>query len=184
VVKAGKARYIGASNMRAWQFAKMQAIAERHGWTRFTSMQDHYNLVYREEEREMIPLCRDQGVGLLPWSPLARGFLAGNRSRQDKSKGATSRARTDDVAQTFYYGDTDFEVLDALNAMAAEKGVSNAQIAYAWLLGKLGITAPIVGASKVWQLEEAVKSLEVTLTDDERQRLEAPYQPRAVVGHA
>jgi 1-deoxyxylulose-5-phosphate synthase len=183
LVRAGKVRYIGASSMWAWQFAKMQHVAERHGWTRFISMQNHYNLAYREEEREMIPLCRDQGVGLLPWSPLARGFLAGNRSRDDRSGGATARARTDEIALKLYYDDADFAVLEAVKALAQAKGMPAATLAYAWLLSRPGVTAPIVGASHVWQLEEAVKALDVTLAPEEIATLEAPYRPHPVLGH-
>jgi 1-deoxyxylulose-5-phosphate synthase len=183
LVRAGKVRYLGASSMWAWQFAKMQHAAERHGWTRFVSMQNHYNLVYREEEREMIPLCRDQGIGLLPWSPLARGFLAGNRGRDDRSTGATARARTDDIALTLYYDDADFAVLDAVKALAQERRVSNATLAYAWLLSRPGVSAPIVGASQVWQLEEAIQALDVALTREESAALEKPYRPHAVLGH-
>ena len=183
LVRAGKVRYIGASSMWAWQFAKMQHVAERHGWTRFTSMQNHYNLAYREEEREMIPLCRDQGVGLLPWSPLARGFLAGNRSRDDRNGGATARARTDEIALKLYYDDADFAVLEAVKALAQAKGTPAATLAYAWLLSRPGVTAPIVGASHVWQLEEAVKALDVTLAPEEIATLEAPYRPHPVLGH-
>ncbi|HQR20802.1 MAG TPA: aldo/keto reductase [Burkholderiaceae bacterium] len=184
LVRAGKVRYIGASSMWAWQFAKMQHAAERHGWTRFVSMQNHYNLAYREEEREMVPLCRDQGVGLLPWSPLARGFLAGNRARDDRSAGATARARTDDIALKLYYSDADFAVQDAVRALAPKRGVSNATLAYAWLLSRPGVTAPIVGASQVWQLEEAVKALDLTLSSEECAGLEAPYRPHPVLGHS
>jgi aryl-alcohol dehydrogenase-like predicted oxidoreductase len=184
LVRAGKVRYVGASSMWAWQFAKMQQVAERHGWTRFVSMQNHYNLAYREEEREMNPLCRDQGVGLLPWSPLARGFLAGNRGRDDRAAGATARARTDEIALKLYYDDSDFAVLEALKALAQRKGLSNATLAYAWLLGQPGVTAPIVGASQVWQLEEAVKALEVVLTREEASSLEAPYRPHPILGHS
>ena len=145
-------------------------------------MQNHYNLAYREEEREMIPLCRDQGVGLIPWSPLARGFLAGNRKRGDQEAGATSRAQTDDIAQNYYYRDSDFQVVEALGALAARKGASNATLAYAWLLHK-GVSAPIVGASKTWQLDEAVAALDVTLAAEDVRQLEAPYQPHPVLGH-
>lgn len=183
VVKAGKARYIGASSMFAWQFAKMQQIARERGWTAFVSMQNHYNLAYREEEREMIPLCRDQGVGLIPWSPLARGFLAGNRTRGDKDGGGTSRAESDDIAQKYYYRDSDFKVVENLGALARQKGVSNATLAYAWLLHK-GVTAPIVGASKIPQLDQAVAAPEVRLTAEEVRALEAPYEPHPVLGHA
>jgi aryl-alcohol dehydrogenase-like predicted oxidoreductase len=183
LVRAGKVRYLGASSMWAWQFAKMQHTAERHGWTRFASMQNHYNLVYREEEREMIPLVRDQGVGLLPWSPLARGFLAGNRSRDDRTSGVTARARTDDIALNLYYQDSDFEVLAALKALAVAMGMSSATLAYAWLLARSGVTAPIVGASQTWQLEEAVKALDVKLSSEDMASLEAPYRPHPVLGH-
>ena len=182
VVKAGKVRYIGASSMWAWQFAKAQQVARERGWTRFVSMQNHYNLAYREEEREMIPLCRDQGVALMPWSPLARGFLAGNRKRGDAQAGATSRAQTDDIAQSYYYRDSDFQVVETLGALAREKGVSNATLAYAWLLHK-GVSAPIVGASKPYQIDEAVKAVELSLTPEDLQRLEAPYEPHPVLGH-
>jgi aryl-alcohol dehydrogenase (NADP+) len=182
IVKAGKVRYIGASSMYAWQFAKMQQIARERGWTPFASMQNHYNLAYREEEREMIPLCRDQGVGLIPWSPLARGFLAGNRKRDDKAAGETSRARTDDIAQKYYYRDSDFKVVENLAALAQQKGVTNATLAYAWLLHK-GVTAPIVGASKTYQLDQAVAALDVALTAEEVRTLEAPYEPHPVLGH-
>ena len=184
LVRSGKVRYLGASSMWAWQFAKMQQVAERHGWSRFVSMQNHYNLAYREEEREMIPLCRDQGVGLVPWSPLARGFLAGNRARDDRAAGATARARTDDIALKLYYDDSDFAVLDALKGVAQARGVTNATLAYAWLLSRPGVTAPIVGASQTWQLEEAVKALEVTLTPEDSAALEAPYRPHPVLGHS
>jgi aryl-alcohol dehydrogenase-like predicted oxidoreductase len=182
VVKSGKVRYIGASSMYAWQFAKMQQIAKERGFTRFASMQNHYNLAYREEEREMIPLCRDQGVALIPWSPLARGFLAGNRRQGDKEAGATARAKTDDIAQNYYYRDSDFKVVEALSALAAAKGASNATLAYAWLLHK-GVTAPIVGASKTSQLDQAAAALDVRLTDDEVRALEAPYEPHSILGH-
>jgi aryl-alcohol dehydrogenase (NADP+) len=184
VVKAGKVRYIGASSMWAWQFAKMQQAAREHGWTPFVSMQNHYNLLYREEEREMIPLCLDQGVGLLPWSPLARGFLAGNRGRDDKSAGATSRAQTDEIAQRFYYQDSDFVVVDAVKRVAEARGESMARVAYAWLLGRPGVTAPIVGASKVWQLEEAVSAAGLALSAGEVEALENAYRPHPVLGHA
>jgi aryl-alcohol dehydrogenase (NADP+) len=147
-------------------------------------MQNHYNLVYREEEREMNRLCRDQGVGLIPWSPLARGFLAGNRGRDDRASGITARARTDEIALKLYYQASDFEVLAALQALALEKGVSNAVLAYAWLLSRPGVSAPIVGASHVWQLEEAVKALDLALTADDIASLEAPYRPHPVLGHS
>ena len=183
VVKAGKVRYLGASSMWAWQFAKLQQVAREHGLTPFVSMQNHYNLLYREEEREMNPLCGDQGVGLLPWSPLARGFLAGNRGPEDKVSGATSRAQTDEIAQRFYYQDSDFAVVEALRKVAAEHGESMARIAYAWLLGRPAVTAPIVGASKVWQLEESVSAADLTLSADEVAALESAYRPHPVLGH-
>jgi 1-deoxyxylulose-5-phosphate synthase len=182
VVKSGKARYIGASSMYAWQFAKMQQIAKERGFTPFVTMQNHYNLAYREEEREMIPLCRDQGVALIPWSPLARGFLAGNRKQGDKEAGETSRAKTDDIAQNYYYRESDFKVVQALSDLAARKGVSNATLAYAWLLHK-GVTAPIVGASKTYQLDQAVAALEIRLTAEEAATLEASYEPHKILGH-
>jgi aryl-alcohol dehydrogenase (NADP+) len=146
-------------------------------------MQNHYNLAYREEEREMIPLCRDQGVALIPWSPLARGFLAGNRKPDDKDAGQTSRAKTDDIAQNYYYRKSDFKVVDALTKLAAKKGVSNATLAYAWLMHK-GVSAPIVGASKTYQLDQAVAAVGVKLTADEIAKLEAAYEPHPVLGHA
>jgi aryl-alcohol dehydrogenase-like predicted oxidoreductase len=186
VVRAGKVRYLGASSMWAWQFAKMQQVAQQHGWTKFVSMQNHYNLAYREEEREMIPLCRDQGVGLIPWSPLARGFLSGNRLRsadEDRSGGETTRSQTDDLAQKYYYQDSDYAVVTALSALARQKGVSNATLAYAWLLQQRGVTAPIVGASKTWQIEQAVQALDVSLNTDELAALATPYLPHPVLGH-
>jgi len=189
VVRSGKARYIGASSMFAWQFATMQQVAERHGWTRFVSMQNHYNLVYREEEREMNPYCRATGVGLVPWSPLARGFLAGNRKpgaggSADKSEGATSRAATDEIAQKFYYRDADFAVVEAVMQLAREKGVSNAALAYAWLLHQAGVSSPIIGLSKPGQLEQALAALGIDLSGEDLARLAAPYQPHSIVGHA
>lgn len=182
VVKAGKARYIGASSMYAWQFARMQFAAERRDWTKFVSMQNHYNLVYREEEREMIPLCRDMGVGLIPWSPLARGFLAGNRTRE--KGGETARSKSDGFAHDMYYHDSDFEIVDRVTDLAKRRGVSNAQIALAWVLAQPGVTAPIIGASKMVQLEEAVAALEIKLSDEERKFLEEHYQPHRVLGHS
>ena len=175
VVKAGKARYIGASTMMAWQFAKALYLAQLHGWTRFVSMQNHYNLLYREEEREMLPLCIEEGIGVIPWSPLARGFLAGNRRRGERT--ATTRERTDAYAHGLYYADADYDVAERNSAVAREKGVSPAQVALAWLLAQPGVTAPIIGASKMEHLEEAVNALDITLTTEERQRLEEPYVP-------
>jgi aryl-alcohol dehydrogenase (NADP+) len=181
VVKAGKARYIGASSMYAWQFARALAVAERHGWTRFVSMQNHYNLIYREEEREMMPLCRAEGVGVIPWSPLARGFLAGNRTRQ--GWGETTRARTDDYAQTMYYADADFTIASRVEELARRRAVKPAQIALAWILAQPGVTAPIIGASRLEQLEQSVAALDITLDIDERNFLEEAYVPHPVLGH-
>jgi 1-deoxyxylulose-5-phosphate synthase len=182
VVRAGKARYIGASSMYAWQFAKAQHAAERHGWTRFTSMQNYYNLVYREEEREMIPLCQDMGVGLIPWSPLARGLLTGTRRRADLQT-ATTRARTDEFAHKLY-DDADFDVVDVLQELSTERGLPPAQIALAWLLSKPAVTAPIVGATKDGHIDDAVAAVGIKLTESEILRLEAPYQPHSIRGHA
>jgi 1-deoxyxylulose-5-phosphate synthase len=181
VVKAGKARYIGASSMFAWQFAKAQHVAERHGWTRFVSMQNHYNLVYREEEREMIPLCLDQGVGVIPWSPLARGVLAGNRSRSGEKR--TTRAGSDQFADYLYAQPTDFDVVDRVGEVADERGAPSAQVALAWLLHKPGVTAPIVGATKVEHLDDALAAEQLSLSDEEIARLEEPYAPHPVLGH-
>lgn len=184
VVRSGRVRYLGASSMWTWQFAQMQFTAERLGLTRFISMQNHYNLAYREEEREMIPYCRAQGIGLLPWSPLARGFLAGNRAAADRAQqGATARASTDDIAQKYYYRDSDFAVVDALGALARERGVANATLAYAWLLAQPGVSCPIVGASRPEQLDDALAAIDLRLDADEVQRLAAPYQPHPVLGH-
>jgi 1-deoxyxylulose-5-phosphate synthase len=182
IVKAGKARYIGASSMYAWQFATMLHVAEAHGWTRFVSMQNHYNLVYREEEREMLPFCREEGVAIIPWSPLARGFLAGNRARVDR--GETVRAKTDEFAHQMYYAEPDFTVAERVAELAARRGVPPAQIALAWLLSKPGVTAPIVGASKLPHLEDAVAALALGLDPDEVAWLEAPYEPHRVLGHS
>jgi aryl-alcohol dehydrogenase (NADP+) len=181
VVKSGKARYIGASSMFAWQFQKAQYTAEQHGWTRFISMQNHYNLIYREEEREMNPLCLDQGVGLIPWSPLARGFLSGNRKRE--GFGETSRAKTDEMAQRMYFQDPDFEVVERVVEIAKQRDVTPSQVALAWLLGRPGVAAPIIGASKPGHLDEAIEAVEIELRSEECERLEAPYRPRTVLGH-
>jgi aryl-alcohol dehydrogenase (NADP+) len=182
VVKAGKARYIGASSMYAWQFAKALYLADFHGWTRFISMQNHYNLVYREEEREMLPLCRDQGIAVIPWSPLARGFLAGNRTRE--TWGDTVRAKTDDYAKSMYFQDSDFAVVSRVETLAEARGITPTQIALAWLLHKPGITSPIIGASKMPHLEESVAAVEIRLTEEELASLEEPYQPHPVLGHS
>jgi aryl-alcohol dehydrogenase-like predicted oxidoreductase len=181
VVKAGKARYIGASSMFAWQFAKSLHVSEAHGWTRFVSMQNHYNLVYREEEREMLPLCRDQGIAVIPWSPLARGFLAGNRGKADSE---TTRARTDDFAKHLYYQDDDFAVVDRVGELAQSHGVPNTQVALAWMLAKPGITAPIIGTSKPHHLADAVGALSIKLSEEEIKRLEEPYKPHQILGHS
>jgi 1-deoxyxylulose-5-phosphate synthase len=180
VVRAGKARYLGASSMYAWQFAKAQHTATAAGGARFVSMQNHYNLVYREEEREMIPLCLDQGVGVIPWSPLARGLLAGNRARDGERR--TLRAGNDAYADALY-GPDDFDVVDAVRAVAAERGVPAAQVALAWLLHKPGVTAPIVGATKLAHLEDALAATELRLSDAELAKLEAPYRPHRISGH-
>jgi aryl-alcohol dehydrogenase (NADP+) len=182
LVRSGKVRYIGASSMYAWQFAQALGLSDAQGWSRFVSMQNHYNLVYREEEREMLPLCRSEGVGVIPWSPLARGFLAGNRARAAGS-GPTPRAKSDDFAHRMYYQDADFEVVDAVAALAEARGLAPAQVALAWLLGRPGVSAPIVGATRLEHLEQAVAALEVTLDAAEVERLEAPYLPHPVLGH-
>jgi aryl-alcohol dehydrogenase-like predicted oxidoreductase len=181
VVRAGKARYIGASSMFAWQFAKAQGVAERHGWTPFVSMQNHYNLVYREEEREMIPQCVDQGVGVIPWSPLARGFLTGTRTRDGERH--TTRAETDRFTDGLYGRDEDFDVVDRVGEVAGERGVPPAQVALAWLLHRPGVTAPIVGATKLSHLEDALAAADLSLSDAEMERLEEPYVPHPVLGH-
>jgi aryl-alcohol dehydrogenase-like predicted oxidoreductase len=181
VVKSGKALYIGASSMFAWQFERMLDAAERRGWTKFVTMQNHYNLIYREEEREMIPLCIDRGVGIIPWSPLARGFLAGNRKRGEQE--ATERAKTDDFARQIYYSDADFDVVDRVKELAKRRGVAPAQIALAWILHKPGVTAPIIGASKMEQLDQSIAALDIALDATEMQFLEEPYRPHAVLGH-
>jgi 1-deoxyxylulose-5-phosphate synthase len=181
VVRAGKARYIGASSMYAWQFAKAQSVADRNGWTPFVSMQSHYNLLYREEEREMLPLCIDQGVGVIPWSPLARGWLAGTRTREGQRR--TTRAETDAYADELYGSPEDFDVIEDVAAVASELGVSRAQVALAWLLHKPGVTAPIVGASKLAHLEDALAATSFVLSHDEVTRLEESYRPHAVLGH-
>jgi len=178
VVKAGKARYIGASSMAAWQFATMLHVAEQNGWTRFVTMQNYVNLLYREEEREMLPLCASEGVGVIPWSPLARGRLTRDWDE------ATERSKTDQFGKTLYAGtaDADRKVVEAVAEIARARGLPRAQIALAWVLDKPEVSAPIVGASKAGHLEDAIAALELELTDDEIERLEAPYIPHAVVG--
>jgi len=182
VVKSGKARYLGASSMYAWQFAKMLYLADRHGWTRFASMQNHYNLIYREEEREMIPLCLAEGIGVIPWSPLARGFLTGTR-RQD-SYGETARSLSDEYSRALYTPETDFEIIDRVAELAQRRGVKRATIALAWMLQKPGITAPIIGASKMGHLEDGLAALEIKLAEEEMKFLEERYQPHTIVGHS
>ena len=181
VVQAGKARYLGASSMFSWQFAKAQYTAEKNGWTKFVSMQNHYNLIYREEEREMIPLCLDQGVGVIPWSPLARGILAGNRTRSGERH--TTRSNTDPFTDYLYEQPTDFDVVEAAQQVAAARGVPTAQVALAWLLSKPGVTAPIVGSTKLAHLQDALAAEELTLSADEVASLEKPYVPHPVLGH-
>ena len=182
VVRAGKARYIGASSMFAWQFSKAQHIAEKQGWTKFVSMQNHYNLVYREEEREMIPLCLDQGVGLIPWSPMARGFFAGDRKRG--GGGDTVRANSDPFGNSLYFREEDFTVADRAWEIAREHGVTGSQIALAWLLNKSHIASPILGATKMDHLEQAIIALDIKLSEAESKRLEDPYKPHPVLGHS
>lgn len=182
VVKSGKVRYIGASSMYAWQFSKSLYLADLHAWTRFISMQNHYNLVYREEEREMIPLCRSEGIGIIPWSPLARGFLSGNRSPQDW--GETTRAKSDEFAHDMYYQESDFQVVERVVKIAQQRGVTPSQIALAWLLHQPGVTAPIIGASKMTHLEEAVAALEIELSHKELEQLQEPYLPHPILGHS
>jgi aryl-alcohol dehydrogenase-like predicted oxidoreductase len=182
VVKMGKALYIGASSMYAWQFAKMLYMADQLHLTRFVSMQNHYNLIYREEEREVIPLCREERIGIVPWSPLARGFLAGNRSQQ--GFGETVRAKTDDYAHNMYYQQSDFAVVDRVTEIAKKRGVPNAQVALAWVLQQPGITAPIVGASKMHHLDDAIAALSLNLDEAELKALAEPYRPHPVLGHS
>jgi aryl-alcohol dehydrogenase (NADP+) len=181
LVKSGKVRYIGASSMYAWQFAKSLYLADLHNWTRFISMQNHYNLVYREEEREMAPLCVEEGVGLIPWSPLARGFLAGNRTAGETAP--TTRAESDAFAHQMYYEKMDFEVVERVVGLARQRGEQPAQIALAWLLHKPGVVAPIIGATKMEHLDAAVAAVEIQLSAEEIQHLEEPYQPHPVLGH-
>jgi aryl-alcohol dehydrogenase (NADP+) len=180
IVRSGKARYIGASSMYAWQFARMLYAADANGWTRFVSMQNHLNLIYREEEREMMPLCRAEGIGLIPYSPMARGFLAGDRKKG--GGGDTTRANSDKLAAKFYYDDSDFAIADRLGEVAKRHGVSRMQIALAWVLARPGVAAPVVGASKLPHLDDAIDALSVKLTAEENTFLEELYQPQPVVG--
>jgi len=182
VVRAGKARYIGASSMFAWQFSRAQHIAQNNGWTSFISMQNHYNLVYREEEREMIPLCLDQGVGLIPWSPMARGFFAGDRKRD--GGGETSRSNSDPFAKGLYFREEDFIVADRAWEIAKECNATASQIALAWILNKPHIASPIIGATKMDHLEQAIAALDIKLSDEQTKRLEEPYKPHPVLGHS
>jgi 1-deoxyxylulose-5-phosphate synthase len=182
VVRAGKARYIGASSMFAWQFGKSLHTSEKHGWTRFISMQNHYNLVYREEEREMIPLCVDQGIGLIPWSPMARGFLAGNRKRG--GGGETERSNNDPFGDSMYFRDEDFTVADCAAEIAKERGVSQSQIALAWILNKPFVHSPIIGATKMDHLDQAIAALDIKLSEEEMKKLEEPYRPHPILGHS
>jgi aryl-alcohol dehydrogenase-like predicted oxidoreductase len=175
VVKAGKVRYLGASSMYAWQFSKAQYLAERHGWTRFATMQNHYNLLYREEEREMLPLCADQGVGAIPWSPLARGRLTRDWNA------SSARSETDEFGKTLYL-DEDQVIVERVAELAAERGVSRAQIALAWVLRHPVVSAPIVGATKLEHLEDAFAAVQVELSDEEVQRLESGYRPHPIAG--
>jgi 1-deoxyxylulose-5-phosphate synthase len=181
VVRAGKARYIGASSMFAWQFAKAQYTADARGWTRFSSMQNHYNLLYREEEREMIPQCIDQGVGIIPWSPLARGVLAGNRTRSGERH--TTRAGTDRFSDSLYSMTGDFDVVDRVAAVASARGVPPAQVALAWLLQRPGVTAPIIGATRLGHLEDALAAEQLELSRDEVSQIEELYVSHPVLGH-
>jgi aryl-alcohol dehydrogenase-like predicted oxidoreductase len=182
VVRAGKARYIGASSMYAWQFAKALHTSETHGWSKFVSMQNHYNLVYREEEREMIPLCIHDGIGLIPWSPMARGFFAGNRKRG--GGGETVRSNSDPFGNSLYFRDEDFIVADRAAELAKERGVTGPQIALAWMLNKPHIYSPIIGATKMEHLDQAIAALDIKLSENEVKRLEETYQPHPILGHA
>jgi aryl-alcohol dehydrogenase (NADP+) len=182
LVKSGKVRYIGASSMYAYQFTKSLYLADLRGWTRFVSMQNHFNLVYREEEREMNKLCLEEGVGLIPWSPLARGFLAGNRTL--KMDGETKRSKSDEFAHRMYYQSTDFEIVGRVVELAEKHSKAPAQIALAWMLHKPGITAPIIGATKIPHLEQAVEALEIKLSEEEMNFLEELYQPHSILGHS
>jgi aryl-alcohol dehydrogenase (NADP+) len=181
LVKLGKVRYLGISSVYAWQFAKALYLADIHGWTRFVSIQNHYNLVYREEEREIIPLSLDQGIGIIPWSPLARGFLAGNRNKE--GYGETLRAKSDEFAHNLYYQSSDFQIVDRVVELAEKRGVKPAQIALSWLLHKPGVTSPIIGASKIEHLKEAVEAVDLLLSAEEIKFLEEPYQPHSILGH-
>src|SRR5581483_10592964 len=181
LVRAGKVRYLGASSMAGWQFSKALYTARENHWHRFQAMQNHYNLIYREEEREMIPLCIDQGVALIPWSPLARGFLTGTRKRDG---GSTTRSEVDTFAKDMYYSEDDFKVADAVAEVAKKRGISAAQVALAWVLQAPGVTSPIVGATKTQQLKDLIGAVDLKLTADEVTALEKPYKPHGILGHA
>ena len=181
IVRAGKVRYLGASSMYAWQLMKMLGMQERHGWTRFSAMQNHYNLVYREEEREMMPLCVAEGLGVMPWSPLARGLLTG--TRKSVTSDASPRAAIDEYSRSLYDDALDMPVVERVQGLARERGVPTAQVALAWLLHRPGVTAPIIGATKLGHLDDAVAAVDLALTADEVQALEAPYRPHRVLGH-
>jgi aryl-alcohol dehydrogenase-like predicted oxidoreductase len=181
LVRAGKVRYIGSSAMFAWQFMKMLATSEQLGLAKFVSMQDYYNVVYREEEREMHPLCRSEGIAIIPFSPLARGFVVGNRRKEDY--GETVRAKTDEFSRRQYYSDQDFTIVDRITQVAKSRGINNAQVALAWVLQQPGVTAPIVGATKMYQLDDAIAALSIKLADEELKLLAEPYRPRAIIGH-
>jgi aryl-alcohol dehydrogenase-like predicted oxidoreductase len=180
LVTQGKVRYIGASSMYAWQFQRMLAMSEHNGWARFATMQNHYNLIYREEEREMMPLCEDQGIGVIPWSPLARGMLAGTRAKLGDS--STSRSSSDGLDQILYDQDSDWDVVAAVKKVGTERGEPPARIALAWLLSKPAVTAPIVGATQIKHLDDAVAAVDIELTEEEIQFLESPYRPHPVKG--
>ncbi len=182
LVRSGKVRYLGASSMFAWQFSHSLHVSDRHGWSRFVSMQNHYNLIYREEEREMIPLCRAEGVGIIPWSPLARGFLAGNRVAEGK-QGETVRAKHDEFSQSMYFQPEDFAVVDRVKLVATKIGVTPAQVALAWLANRPGVTAPIIGATKLHHLKEAAAAVSLVLEPDDARMLEEAYRPHPVLGH-
>jgi len=182
LVRAGKVRYLGASSMAAWQFSKALYLAKEHDWHRFVAMQNHYNLIYREEEREMIPFCVDQGVGVIPWSPLARGFLEGDRKRE-RGEGPTKRAQTDQMQKDMYFHDDDFEIAAVAQKIAKEHGVTPTQIACAWILQAPGVTAPIIGATKSHHLKQAFEAVDIKLSAEEVRALEKPYRPHPFLGH-
>ena len=186
IVRSGKVRYIGASSMYAWQFLQMLQLSSQRGWPRFVSMQNHYNLIYREEEREMLPLCHAEGIGVIPWSPLARGFLAGNRDRPSAKRvengRETLRAATDDYAHNLYYNESDFRVVDRVVELASKRGVDPSQIALAWLMSRPGVSSPIVGTTKIEHLDSAIAALEIKLDSQECVWLEEPYVPHQILG--